>query len=1151
MHYSYSVFNHAMAYLFSILCLFIHSPLGHSSTDQLLSLNINGPVLVSKEALDSKINDAESNSDLDETTRERLIEYYRRAIRNLEVELDYKASAEFFIRAKKSDPEQIEYIKRRLSAKKTQPTKAILNGISASKPLPVLEQQLFTERANLSAIKVKRSDLEQQLLLIKAKPNELQQRLIEVNRLQTENTNRILYIEAEREQPIITQAIRWMLETKLSALRSEIFMLDKELLSLPFRMELLELGLKWHDLSIENLSKRIALLQKMVNRKRQVETDQAREQAESAKLELAEKHTLIQQLVKENQSLTEELSRITSQLDDDSFESDLTAAENERMQNQLKNIRMKLEVGGYETALGKLLIELYRQLPGADEIKKRKVLRKKMAAEMSLRQLEYSEEIREINTIDEYINRFTTAYPKQDVDKIRDDLKTLAFNRKELLEQLKKQSSSYIRLLNDYNLIDQAALDTIQNCHEFINRNLFWVRSSPLPSLTGLKELPTRLAWMASPSLWGQASKALLDLGGRSILMPLGLLFIVLIFLKVKTIRKLLSEQGENVGKIAKDKISTTFYALLLTIFLAALWPLLLSLLAWQLKISLLATTFTHSLSEALQAVVWPLFILLFFRISCEKGGLASKHFKMQDTTAGRLHKEFSWFMGIFLPAQFFFVLIYSFDLAESTGEAGRILIAVGLVSLTVFLYRLVPVLKNTKIDEFKTGTTKWQIIKDNIPHILIITFFLGLMGLDLLGYIYTAGFLTMRLVYTLCFVAGLVLARKTAVRWLRLTQRRLAWQTAIEKRSAEKLKRIGQLSEQPEVNREVNEVEEPEIDFAELSQESLYLLNVTLVILGLVGVLGIWAEILPAFNMLDEITLWSQFELVSGEKRLVPVTLLDLGLALLIVFATFFTTKYLPSLLEIIMLQRTTLTAGSRYTVKTVTNYTILAVGTVMFFNLIGVDWSKVQWLIAALGVGIGFGLQEIVANFISGIIILFERPIRVGDVVTIGNHDGTVTRIRIRATTIRDWDRKELLVPNKELITGQLINWTLSDTTIRLVIPVGLAYGGDVEKALMFMLEAAKENPDVLSEPAPSVVFDGFGDNALSLKLRCFIPDIDFKVPTLTELHKEINRKFNDDGLIFAFPQQDMHLDTTAPLDVRLLHQSSANNDAAVPSF
>ena len=203
---------------------------------------------------------------------------------------------------------------------------------------------------------------------------------------------------------------------------------------------------------------------------------------------------------------------------------------------------------------------------------------------------------------------------------------------------------------------------------------------------------------------------------------------------------------------------------------------------------------------------------------------------------------------------------------------------------------------------------------------------------------------------------------------------------------------------------------------------------------------------------------------------------------------------------------------------------------------SIIGASWSQIQWLAAALSVGIGFGLQEIVANFISGIIILFERPIRVGDVVTVGDTDGVVTRIQIRATTIRNWERQELLVPNKEFITSRLLNWSLSDQTTRVKIPVGIAYGSDVNSAMTLMNEAAQENEEVLDDPAPSIIFQAFGDNTQNLELRCFVAELDDRVPTITALHQAINDKFNQAGIVIAFPQRDLHLDTTQPLDLRI---------------
>jgi potassium efflux system protein len=274
----------------------------------------------------------------------------------------------------------------------------------------------------------------------------------------------------------------------------------------------------------------------------------------------------------------------------------------------------------------------------------------------------------------------------------------------------------------------------------------------------------------------------------------------------------------------------------------------------------------------------------------------------------------------------------------------------------------------------------------------------------------------------------------------------------------------------------------------------------------------------------------------VEGKEQLVPVTLSDLILGLLAVLMVVIAARRLPALLEIVLLVRLKISAGSRYAITSLTQYGIVTIGVVMVFNLLGGNWSEIQWLIAALGVGIGFGLQEIVANFICGLILLFERPIRIGDVVTVGETDGEVTRINIRSTTIRGWDQKELLVPNKEFITGRLLNWTLSDPITRIVIPVGIAYGSDVALAIRLVQQVADEHERVLEEPAFRVTFDSFDDDALRIVLRCFIGSMDYWRQTTSDLHLEINRKFEEAGIVIAFPQRDVHLNTSTPLEVRI---------------
>jgi potassium efflux system protein len=220
----------------------------------------------------------------------------------------------------------------------------------------------------------------------------------------------------------------------------------------------------------------------------------------------------------------------------------------------------------------------------------------------------------------------------------------------------------------------------------------------------------------------------------------------------------------------------------------------------------------------------------------------------------------------------------------------------------------------------------------------------------------------------------------------------------------------------------------------------------------------------------------------------------------------------------------------GSRYAITTLSQYAITAIGITIVLGVLGARWSQIQRLVAALSVGLGFGLQEIVANFVSGLILLFERPIRVGDTVTIGELTGKVARIRIRATTIVDWDNKEIVVPNKTFITERFVNWTLSDPVIRVTINVGIAYGSDVEKALMVMHESANEQQIVLAEPAARALFLGLGDSSLDFEIQVYIRDLADRLTVTHDIHMAINRGFAEAGIVIPFPQRDLHVRSVA---------------------
>jgi potassium efflux system protein len=306
------------------------------------------------------------------------------------------------------------------------------------------------------------------------------------------------------------------------------------------------------------------------------------------------------------------------------------------------------------------------------------------------------------------------------------------------------------------------------------------------------------------------------------------------------------------------------------------------------------------------------------------------------------------------------------------------------------------------------------------------------------------------------------------------------------------------------------------DVDLAAVTMQTRKLVGILFLLVGAIGFWIVWNDVIPALTMLKQYPAWPGATL----------TVADLLTALLVAVATFAATRNVSGLLELTLLNYLPVDRGARYATTSLCRYGVLAIGVVMTARILGIQWSSVQWLVAAMGIGLGFGLQEIFANFVSGVLLLFERPIRVGDVVTLGETTGVVTRIRIRATTITDWDRKEYIVPNKDLVTGRLLNWTLSDLTNRVVIRVGIAYGSDVAKARATLLKIATEHPLILKDPAPTATFDGFGDSCLNMTLRCWLPDLEHRLPTIHDLHAAIHQHFQAEGIQIPFPQRELHV-------------------------
>ncbi len=226
------------------------------------------------------------------------------------------------------------------------------------------------------------------------------------------------------------------------------------------------------------------------------------------------------------------------------------------------------------------------------------------------------------------------------------------------------------------------------------------------------------------------------------------------------------------------------------------------------------------------------------------------------------------------------------------------------------------------------------------------------------------------------------------------------------------------------------------------------------------------------------------------------------------------------------VVLPRRRVEKGVQHSIARLVHYVIIFFGFLWALSALGFEIAKLTLMLSALGVGIGFGLQSIVNNFVSGLILLFERPVRVGDIIEIGGEWAEIQRIGIRATTVRTFNQADLIIPNADLISNQVTNWTLGNRQIRLIIPVGVAYGSDVPLVMKTMFECTKEVSMVVASPPPQVLFLRFGESSLDFELRVWVWDADHKLTVSSELHQKIDRRFREENIEISFPQRDLHL-------------------------
>ena len=286
------------------------------------------------------------------------------------------------------------------------------------------------------------------------------------------------------------------------------------------------------------------------------------------------------------------------------------------------------------------------------------------------------------------------------------------------------------------------------------------------------------------------------------------------------------------------------------------------------------------------------------------------------------------------------------------------------------------------------------------------------------------------------------------------------------------------------------------------------------------------WPEILNYINRLLNAVLF--------QVKDTPVTVMSIVIFILFITGFVFLGILARRALSHRIFKKLRMDEGTSYTLSRITQYTIITIGALMAFQFVGIDLSGLAVIFGLLSVGIGFGLQNVTANFISGLIILFERPINVGDRVKVNDIDGDIIEINIRSTMVRTVNNISIIVPNSEFVSKDVINYSHGDPTFRLDVNVGVSYGSDLDIVLKALKEVADENKDVLTNPEAQVHLIEFGDSSWNMQLRAWVGDVKNYPRTRNELNQSIVRKFRKYDVEIPFPQRDLHVRSSVELPV-----------------
>ncbi|MBB3102922.1 mechanosensitive channel MscK [Azomonas macrocytogenes] len=983
----------------------------------------------------------------------------------------------------------------------------------ANLSVPELEQRLADRVRDLSGWQKAISDANSMVIAAQTRPERAQAE-ISTKQARTLEIEGILNSNKENGQPLAPERIA-NLKAEQDALRATIDLRRQELTG---NTQMLNLGKARRDLLNEQVNRAqqetLALQTQLNNRRREQSEQTVAEISRSSASEDLTSNTILTKASSENLELSNYLLRGTERLNELTQQNLQTQQQLDYLNQADRSLEEQISVLSSSQVLSKILIQQQQALP---QIEVDPNLTNYIA-DLRLYQFDLSQRMEKNSDPQAYIGQLLQGQPDgTDTPELRQGLLDLLQSRGDLLRQLEQVLNSLLSEAVTLQVNQKQLQDTAQTISKTINEQMFWIPSNKPLTLSWFKTLPEQLQAQLDSIPW---KDVMTQLGAGLVQQPLFFLPLLVLIAAMLWKRKAIGDQldtmGKSIGHYHKDSQLHTPLALLLNILLALPGAMALALCGFALEMDGRGQNVSLSAAFFQMAQAWLVFYTAYQILSPAR--MAEVHFRWAPKQVAFLRREVGR-LGIIVMIM---VAVVTFAMHQPAGLDNDVLgiITVLVCYLLICLGLVRILLKGPNSDNAPLPRQALGLLFSMLPLALALT-----VGL---GYYYTALRLTGRLTDTLYLLLVWILIEAMLVRSLSVAARRLAYKRMMDRRK--KLAEEGQ--DQSEIK-----IEEPAINIEQLNQQSLRLMRITLFGLFFVMLYWVWSDVISVVSYLDNFILYQ----AGSGANMTSISLKDVLSALLIGGISIVLARNLPSLFEVFILSRLKLTQGSAYATSTLLTYILIALGITSTLSAVGVRWDQLQWLVAALSVGLGFGLQEIFANFVSGLIILFERPVRIGDLVTINNLTGTVTKIRIRATTITDADRKEIIVPNKAFITSQLLNWTLSDTVTRVTMQIGVAYNSDLALVRKLILQVAKDNSRVMNDPAPSVAFINFGEYAVIHELRLLVRELGDRQAVVDEISAAIDRQFSEHGILLAARQTNITLTNGTGHQMELTSESA----------